>query len=155
MHPGPVHALEFKPAMPSDRTTLVRLCAAYRDSDGRPAQPEVVASALRAALAGDPFIRIWMIRLRDRVVGYAAVTLGFSIEAGGRDAFLDELFVEAHARGQGIGTQTLRHLETECRKLGVLRINLEAERTNLEARAFYELNGFRDHERFLMSKPIL
>ncbi len=36
--------------------------------------------------------RLWTIYWEDQVVGYIALTFGFSFEYKGRDAFIDEFF---------------------------------------------------------------
>ncbi len=128
------------------------MCRAYRDADRQPAATELVAAALGAALAGDPMAHIWLIEDGGEPVGYLAVTLGFSIEAGGRDAFIDELYLDEASRGRGLGARALEFAEAECRKLGVRRLCLEVERHNPGARRLYERAGFRDHDRFLMSR---
>jgi GNAT superfamily N-acetyltransferase len=150
-----MNPIGFRQAMPSDRSILERLFAAYRVAHGRAPQPEIIAGALRAALAGDPFVRIWLVQQAGQTVGYLAVTLGFSIEAGGRDAFVDELFLEESARGRGIAILMMRFAEAECRKLGVLFVHVEVARENARARAVYQRLGFEDHERSLMSKALL
>ncbi len=53
-------------------------------------------------LLSDPSLgRIWIL---GESVGYVVLSLGYSMEYGGRDAFVDDLFVrEAHRRA-GLGT---------------------------------------------------
>jgi len=142
----------FRRATAADQLLLERLCRAYREADHQPLAPELVASALRAALAGDPLAHIWVIEAGGGPVGYLAVTIGFSIEVGGRDAFIDELYLDEAARGRGFGLRALEFAEAECRKLDVRRLCLEVERHNADARRLYERAGFRDHDRFLMSR---
>jgi diamine N-acetyltransferase len=150
-----MNPIAFRQAMPSDRSMLERLLAAYRIAHGRPPQPERIAGALRAALAGDPFVRIWLVQQAGQTVGYVTVTLGFSIEAGGRDAVIDELFVEQAVRGRGIATQVMRFAEAECRKLGVLCVHVEVAREDARARTAYQRLGFQEHPRSIMSKSLL
>ena len=147
-----ISATSFRRAAPADRALLERLCRDYRLADHQPLAPERVAAALQAALAGDPTICIWMIEMEGACVGYLALTIGFSIEAGGRDAFVDELLVEEGWRGRGIGTRAIEFALQECARLGVCRLNLEVERGNPDARRLYLRAGFVDHERHLMSR---
>lgn len=128
------------------------MCRSYREEDRQPLAPERVARAIDAALAGDPLIHIWLVEEAGSPVGYLAIGVGFSIEVGGRDAFIDELYLDGSARGRGIGTRALEFAEVECRAMGVRRLCLEVERHNPDARRLYERAGFRDHERHLMSK---
>ena len=91
--------------------------------------------------------------LAGRPVGYVVLTLGFSVEAGGREGCLDELFVVPEARGRGVGRRVLGLVEEEARRLGIRRLFLEVEHGN---RAFelYRRAGFVDHRRSLMSKQL-
>lgn len=154
-------SVRFRLADQSDRSALLELCAAYRRVDSQPQASDLVAQALDAALAGDSLIRLFMIELLEEseqpsehaalLVGYVAISLGFSIEAGGRDAFVDELYVEPPFQRRGLGKHALGFAEKLCRELGVRRICLEVERKNERARKLYEQLGFRDHERYLLS----
>ncbi len=85
-------------------------------------------------------------------VGYAVLTLGWSLEYLGRDAFVDELFVIPSHRGRGLASRALDALERACRELDVRALHLEVERDNRTARGLYEKRGFRDNKRLLLTK---
>jgi ribosomal protein S18 acetylase RimI-like enzyme len=86
--------------------------------------------------------------------GYAALTFGWSLEWGGRDAFMDELFVEAAQRGQGLGRAALRALMEEARALGVRALHLEVEASNPAGQALYRSEGFSGSDRQLLSRRL-
>jgi hypothetical protein len=46
---------------------------------------------------------IWLVRKADSLIGYIAVCYSYSIEFGGRDAFIDEFYIVAAERGKGTG----------------------------------------------------
>ncbi len=110
----------------------------------------------RAAL--DPFLadaalgRAWLFRDGDAAVGYFVLTLGWSLEYGGRDAFVDELFVSPSHRGRGLGRRALEAIDEACRELGVRALHLEVEKNNLPAEELYRNGGFEDRDRRLMTK---
>jgi ribosomal protein S18 acetylase RimI-like enzyme len=95
-----------------------------------------------------------LIRAEAEAIGYLVLTLGYSIECGGRDAFIDEVYLRVEYRGQGIGRQTIAFVETQCRALGVRALHLEVARDNTNAYALYRKVGFVDHDRYLMTKRI-
>src|SRR5690242_1648322 len=68
---------------------------------------EPVARAALMRLLDDPSLgRVWLLLSDDpeqASAGYMVVCFGYSLEFGGRDAFIDELFVVAEHRGRGIG----------------------------------------------------
>ena len=55
---------------------------------------------------------------------------------------MDGIFVDAAARGQGVGTALLQGVETEARAQGLTRVRLDVIDTNPRARALYERAGF-------------
>jgi ribosomal protein S18 acetylase RimI-like enzyme len=157
-------SVRFRPADASDRTALIALCAAYRRADAQKPAASLVSRAVDAALLGDSLVRVFMIELLEdseqpgeraaMLVGYLALTLGFSIEAGGRDAFVDELYIEPPVQGRGLGRRALLFAEQVCRELGVRRVCMEVERENTRAKKLYNGLGFHDHTRHLLSKQL-
>lgn len=99
--------------------------------------------------------QIYFIQKDQRIVGYIFLSFYFSIEFGGRTAFIDELFVLPGDRGQGIGSKVIELIEQKCRELNLQAIHLESERTNERATALYLKNGFADYDRRLMTKKLV
>jgi ribosomal protein S18 acetylase RimI-like enzyme len=98
--------------------------------------------------------RAWLVLANDEPVGYVIITLGYSLEYYGRDAFIDEFFIKASHRGQGIGTKVMQFVEAACRELGINALHLEVERANTAAQGLYRKFGFANHDRILMTKWI-
>ncbi len=144
----------FRRAEPSDRETVIALCTAYRVADHQPAAEAEVHASVDAALRGEPLLQIFLVELGTRTAGYFALTIGYSIEVGGRDAFLDELFIEPWAQSQGLGTQAIAFAERLCSQLDVKRLRLEVEHDNPRARALYESLGFTPHARAVLWKRL-
>lgn len=144
----------FTPPGAQDRAALIGLIRRYHKEDGNTATAETVAASVDAIVAGEPLLRCWLIKVDDAIIGYIALALGYSIETGGRDIFLDELYLEPDHRDRGIGTKAVEFAVQASRDLGAKRIYLEVERPNSRARALYGRLGFEEHERFLMSRWI-
>jgi ribosomal protein S18 acetylase RimI-like enzyme len=87
-------------------------------------------------------------------VGYAVVTFGYSLEFRGIDAFLDELYIMESHRGLGLARTAIEMAEAICQRRGVRALHLEVERENVHAQAVYRKLGFRDHDRYLLTKWI-
>jgi ribosomal protein S18 acetylase RimI-like enzyme len=98
--------------------------------------------------------KAWVICEGEQAIGYVVLTFGFSFEYGGRDAFLDELYVDAKYRGRGIGRQTMEFVEAEAREMGVNAVHLEATHGNEAAIELYRRVGYFEHERFWMTKRL-
>jgi ribosomal protein S18 acetylase RimI-like enzyme len=110
-----------------------------------------INSALDMALKKNPHIVIWIIEVNEEIAGYLAVAIGFTIEAGGKDGFLDELFLKEKYRNQGIGRKAVQFAIGICPTLGIRRLSLEVESHNLRAKRLYQDIGFFTHDRILMS----
>ena len=114
---------------------------------------EVRATRLLATLLSDPRNgRLIVMETNEVLAGYMIIGFGFSIEFGGRDALLDELFVAPEYRGKGIGARALEFAFELCRREGIEALHLEADHFNERAHDLYLRLGFKDHERHLMSK---
>jgi ribosomal protein S18 acetylase RimI-like enzyme len=138
-----------------DLSILVGFVQAYYAHDKIPFSETASRAALTDLLAHEHLGRVWLVYADDQPIGYAVLTFGYSLEFHGREAVLDELYLEAGYRGQGIGTQTMHHLESAAKTLGIGAIHLEVERDNEGAQRFYESLGFQARRRFfLMSKRL-
>lgn len=139
-------------AAPGDCALLLELIRAYHAEDGHdPSSPRLVDAA-EAITEGHPNVRAWLLEIDGNNAGYVAATLGFSIEVGGGDAFIDEIYVRPNHRGSGVGTAALEQAIDLCRELGMRRVCLEVELDNERARRLYASRGFSAHERTLMSR---
>jgi ribosomal protein S18 acetylase RimI-like enzyme len=93
-----------------------------------------------------------IIEHESKIAGYMVVGFGFSIEFGGRDALLDELFVNPEFRGLGFGSQAIAFAISLCKQAGIEALHLEADHFNERAHDLYLRLGFSDHKRHLMTK---
>ncbi|MCI0529527.1 MAG: GNAT family N-acetyltransferase [Nitrospira sp.] len=144
----------FKIAEVSDKDILVDFMREFYAFEHLPFDAHVARIALDKILRNDSLGRVWLICHGSEAIGYVVLTLGYSLEYGGRDAFIDEIYLRENYRRQGIGTKALRFLEDTCRALEVQALHLEVERKNTHAQAFYRKVGFEDHDRYLMTRSI-
>ena len=146
--------VEFRPYASADRDLVLDMMRAFYREDSHQFVAAVVRRGLEQLVVADAMARLWLICRQGDPIGYLCITFGFSLEVGGLDFILDELFVVPSARGAGAGQCTLDFAEDESRKLGAERLVLEVERANLRARKLYEGRGYTAHDRHLMSKPL-
>jgi GNAT superfamily N-acetyltransferase len=135
------------PAAPGILDLMERFYAEER----YPFDREKARAALESFLADPSLGRAWLFKDRGAAVGYFVLTLGFSLEYGGRDAFVDELFVSPSHRGAGLGRRALDVMGEACRALGVQALHLEVEKDN-PASEIYRKWGFEDHDRRMMTR---
>jgi GNAT superfamily N-acetyltransferase len=150
---GPLPAPTFVRAGPALSGQVLELVAAYYAFDGISLDAQV-ARGLEALLAEPALGGAWLVQIGGATVGYFVLTFGFDLEFGGRVATLTELFLLQAARGQGVGRAVIAQIEALLRELGIAAYELQVERTNSGARAFYRRMGFEAHDRLPMSKRL-
>lgn len=139
-------------AGPSDIERLLPMVAAYHAFEGIETTEAHRRAALVPLLEGSPHGAVWFIGPRLSPVGYVVVTFGWSIEFGGLDGFIDELFIRPAVRGRGMGSEALRALVATLAENGLKALHLEVATGNDGARRFYGRLGFEARERYhLMS----
>lgn len=124
---------------------------AYYEEDGLVYRDDRQSRALEILVAGDRLAKAWLIDVEDVTAGYVVITMSFSIETGGRDGFIDEFFIKPELRNHGLGRRVLDLVDEEARMQGLGRMYLEVEHGNRAIR-LYRRAGYRDHERYLLSK---
>ena len=139
-------------AVRADLPALVGLAEEYCAADGHDFVEATVRAGFGPLLDDDRYGVVWVAELDGIVDGYAVVTCGWSIEVGGLDVVLDELYVRT--RDRGTGTALLRRLEDDCRARGVKRIFLETELPNEAARRLYAREGYEADTSIWMSKDL-
>jgi GNAT superfamily N-acetyltransferase len=140
-------------AAPQDLDDIVELCQEYCIADGHAIDLTLIRNGARGLIEDSSNGFMLIARESSGVaVGYAAVSTGWSIEVGGRDFVLDEIY--ARRRGVGIGASLLRAVEHECERQDVRRIFLETERPNNRARTLYARYGFTEDDSIWMSKEL-
>lgn len=140
----------------ADIDVLLDMILAYHQFEQIQSDHTVIKETVKPLLIADnPLGRIWLVMSESEPVGYIAVTFGYSIETGGRDALIDEFFIRDAHRGHGLGKQTLQAVKDAVRQLGMTSLYLEVARDNLPAQKLYAALGFEKREKyFLMDAPI-
>ncbi len=106
-------------------------------------------------LIGDASLgRVWISEDAGRAIAYVALCFGYSLEFFGRDAFIDELYVDPPYRHHGHGAHLLATVEAACPELGVRALHLEVDHGNERAKGLYKRAGYEDHDRWLMTRKV-
>ena len=92
--------------------------------------------------------KIWQIKKSGRLIGYVVVCFGYSIEFGGREAFIDEFYIEAPERGRGVGAEILGKLKEHMCTHDIAVIRLEVDQRNERAKSFYMQSGFSYRDKY-------
>jgi ribosomal protein S18 acetylase RimI-like enzyme len=144
----------LKLARQDDISLLLGMMERFYAIDNYPFNRETASSNLRTFIDNDQLGRLWVIHFDNTPIGYLALTFGFSFEYGGRDAFIDELFIEENFRNLGIGSEAMHLVEQEAVLLDVKAIHLEVEKNNATGNRIYLKQGYTSNDRTLLTKSI-
>lgn len=132
---------------------LDALVAAFHAEQGITLRDDKRRDGLRPLLEGIPHGVAYLIGPPRAPIGYVIVTFGWSVEFGGLDGFIDEIFVRPGVRGRGIATETLQALPQALAHAGLKAIHLEVDRSDEKTQSLYQRAGFTSRARYmLMSK---
>ncbi|MGH1362778.1 MAG: GNAT family N-acetyltransferase [Calditrichia bacterium] len=132
-----------------DLDTLVPLVKSYHQFEGISKTNEERNEAILPLLQADSsYGKVYLIQLGQEAVGYIALCYGYSIEFGGRDAFIDEFYLVEKIRGKKIGSRVLELIKIEAARLNIKALHLEVANSNQRAKKLYQSFGLKPRERF-------
>ena len=137
-------------AKPDDLDRLCRLVAGFHQEAGIEQSEEVRRDGLTPLLEGVPHGVVYLMGPTRAPIGYVVVTFGWSVEFGGMDAFIDELYLRRAVRRRGIATEVLISLPKALGDAGVKGLHLEVDREDESAQRLYARAGFRARERYML-----
>ena len=131
---------------------MLGLSQRYCAADGHHFDPDHVRSALLGLLDRPDRGLVLVVVDGATPVGYAVVTWGYSIESGGVEALLDEIYLDI--RGRGLGATLLDRVLAAARAQGARRLFCETEAANHRARAFYRRHRFEQESSIWLSREL-
>ena len=138
-------------AGPSDLERVLPMVARFHEETGIESDAAHREAAVRPLLEGSPIGAIWFIGPKMAPVGYLFVSFGWSLELGGMDGFIDELWIREKVRGRGMGSEALAALQEALREAGVRALHLEVGLENPRAEKLYQSAGFQKRPSKLMT----
>ncbi|WP_298835604.1 N-acetyltransferase [uncultured Roseobacter sp.] len=140
-------------ATPEHFDRLDALVAAFHAEEGITLAPDARRDGIMPLLEGIPHGAAYLIGPPRAPIGYVVVTFGWSVEFGGLDGFIDEIYVRPGVRGRGVASETLQSLPRALAGAGLKALHLEVDRTKTSSQRLYARAGFRGREGYmLMSK---
>lgn len=142
-------------AKPEHLDKLLGLCAAFHTEEGILQTDEARHAALLPLLDGSPYGVVYLIGPPKSPIGYIVICFGWSVEFGGLDAIVDELYIRPGVRGRGVATEALISVPNALSAVGLRAIHLEVDRTNAAAIKLYQRAGFTLRENYMfMSRKL-
>jgi len=145
----------LKLARPEDLNRLMGLVSAFHTEAGIQQDADQRRDALLPLLEGIPHGCVYLIGPGRAPLGYIILTFGWSVEFGGMDGFVDEIYIRPAVRGRGIATEVLLDLPKALAGAGLTALHLEVDRMNEATQKLYLRTGFKARDRYmLMSKTL-
>ncbi|NNE52083.1 MAG: GNAT family N-acetyltransferase [Sulfitobacter sp.] len=142
-------------AKPENLDRLLPLCAAFHADAGIEQTDDARRAALSPLLEGSPYGAIYLIGPARAPIGYIVICFGWSVEFGGLDAIIDELYIRPGVRGRGVATEALIALPRALSSAGLRAVHLEVDRANEAAIKLYRRAGFHPRDGYMfMSKRL-
>ncbi|GEM62048.1 hypothetical protein SF1_00300 [Sphingobacterium faecium NBRC 15299] len=134
--------------------TIVAMMQDFYAIDGYDIDAQVSQENFKTFLDDERLGQSWLIKENDLVLGYIIVVYFFSFEFKGRVALLDELYLNADARGKGVGRKAVEFVKEYVQNQSCKLVLLEVEPHNIPAQKLYESQGFDFHPRNIMRYSI-
>ena len=136
-------------AKPDHLDRLVALCGAFHAEAGINRTDTARQAALAPLLDGSPYGVAYLIGPARAPIGYIVICFGWSVEFGGLDAIIDELYIRPGVRGRGVATEALIALPRALSEGGLRAVHLEVDRDNEAAIKLYRRAGFAPRENYM------
>ena len=141
----------IRQASAHDLPDILALMQEFYAESGYPLNIVRARSALLPLLAPGQLGQVWLAELDGQLAGHLVLTFCYSMEYGGRSAFIDDLFVRPALRNRGAGRALVVRARTLCEELGIRAMHLEVARANGPAQAVYRAVGFGGTDRELLT----
>lgn len=137
----------------TDRAAWQPLWDGYLDFYDEDVDPEVTDLVFQRLVdRGWTAQRGYVAEVEGRVVGIAHVGLQPSTWSVAEDCYLEDLFVEPSARGDGVGRAVVEHLVAEGRDAGWRKLHWLTDSDNTTARRLYdEVGQLADQVRYTIN----
>lgn len=134
---------------PDHLEKLLSLVASFHAEEGINSSEEMRRAGVAPLLDGIPHGCAYLIGPPRAPIGYIVITFGWSVEFGGLDAIIDELYIRPGVRGRGIASEALIALPRALAGAGLRAIHLEVDKTNEKALKLYRRAGFSVRDNYL------
>ena len=105
--------------------------------------PEAALSSAVEAMLADIRLGFFLLaQTGEQNVGLACVSFCWTLEHGGKSAWLDELYVLPEHRSRGIGGLLIEEVLKEAKELGCAAVDLEVDIEHHRAERLYKRYGF-------------
>ncbi|MEG4213504.1 GNAT family N-acetyltransferase [Microcoleus sp. S13_B4] len=127
-----------------DLELILAFISQKSEFDGFPHLLQATADKLKQTLfVESPLVRVLLAEVGDTAVGFAMFYTSYSSLLAQPCLWLDDLFVQSHFRGMGVGTALLKSLAQIAESTNCGRMEWTVNTGNTPGIAFYQKQGAR------------
>ena len=137
-------------AKPKDLEKVLTLVTAFHEEMEIKSTEDSRRAAIEPLLNGIPYGAVYLAGPTRAPIGYVVVTFSWSVEFGGMDGSIDELYIRPPVRKRGIATEVLIALPKTLADAGITALHLEVDREDEDTQRLYARTRFQPRERYLL-----
>jgi ribosomal protein S18 acetylase RimI-like enzyme len=145
--------MRLRRAEPKDLAKLTQLMLAFSTEALAPLEKNHIEEAAEPLLTENP-LGVILVAQDEELLGYLVMSFGWGIESGGKEAFIDEVYISPSARNQGLGRALAELAIDHAKENGVKAIFLETEKPNDRVRKLYSRLGFEQEDSVWLRKKL-
>lgn len=135
-------------AKPQDLEKLMPLVTGFHREMDTGTEETALERALIPLLEGSPYGAIYLMGPARAPMGYIVLTFSWSVELGGMDGFIDEIYLRPAVRGRGIALEALQSLRKTLQSAGIMALHLEVDREDASSQRLYQKARFELRDRY-------
>lgn len=140
---------------PEDADALLGMIGQFHDEVGIETSADDRAASVLPILEGTPLAVAYLFGPKNAPVGYLIISFGWSLELGGMDGFLDEIWIRPNVRKRGLAQEALNGVISALSGAGLKAIHLEVNRNDGATQGLYSRLGFRMREKYALMTRVL
>jgi GNAT superfamily N-acetyltransferase len=133
------------------KSEILELLTEFYGTDMETPLAKKLSGTLTELLNYPKYGNVFIIKSGVDIIGYLILTFGYSIEHGGRDAFIDEFYIKENYRNKGIGKEALDYIIKYARTTGIKALHLQVKEKHKAAANLYVKSGFTLHDGSFMT----
>ena len=137
MLPSRILMVVLQFATNEDIPALVEMMGEFYAESNMPLDAEATTRAFQSLIEKPDFGSIWMDFKGVEPTGYVVLTVCFSMEFGGFDGHIDDLYVRPAFRRQGVAKRLIEAVLIECNDRDLESLTVEVAPENDAAKALY------------------
>lgn len=147
--------MKIQKATTAQREIIIELLLAQLREHNISTPLEKIKNAVDGILFHSHLGALHVAVLKEKVIGVSCLSFIWTIEHGGKAAWLEEIYILPEFRNSGIGTKLLSATIDYAKNENCTALDLEVEDDHSRVKKLYERHGFKYHTRSRLVKKFI